>query len=63
MSVFGHKKTTRYRAYVVLAYAREGDYSRETIYYIEAVDFRGACAGIQAHGGGRMFWADGFVET
>jgi hypothetical protein len=39
MSYFQHKKTIRYRAYVVPADAREGDYSRETIYYLEAVDY------------------------
>ena len=39
MSFFRNTKTIRYRAYVVPADAREGDYSRETIYYLEAVDY------------------------
>jgi len=42
MSNFQNKKTTRYRAAVVPADAREGDYGRQTIYYVEAVGYREA---------------------
>jgi len=38
MRFFQNTRTARYRAYVVPADAREGDYSRKTLSYLEAAD-------------------------
>jgi hypothetical protein len=53
MRNFQNKKTARYRAAVVPADAREGDYGRQAIYYLEAVDYWEAKRTLDVLFGGR----------
>jgi hypothetical protein len=53
MRFFQNTRTTRYRAYVVPADSRDGDYTRETIYCFEALNFCGVERTLDALFGGR----------